>query len=114
MSENDADGFLKVGKTARGFALIEFEDKYGAACSLQKSSVATFDAIWFGVDEAEPRISVRDAELLGLPRTKGQTAGWVPYAIPPEVLLTTRMHLTREQVRALLPYLTKFAEEGEL
>jgi hypothetical protein len=30
------------------------------------------------------------------------------------VALTTRMHLTQEQVRALLPWLVKFAEEGEL
>ncbi len=103
---------LKVGKTSRGFALIEFEDQYGVPCSLQKSSVATFDAVWFGVDEADPRISARDAARLGLPSPVSR--GWVPYIIPPEVLLTTRMHLTQEQVTALLPHLIKFAENGEL
>jgi hypothetical protein len=113
MSGEVDDNFLKVGKTSRGFALIEFEDEYGAPCSLQKSSVATFDAVWLGVDEAEPRIMARDAAKLGLP-TGGQVTGVIPYSIPEEVILTTRMHLTQEQVRALLPHLIKFAEDGEL
>jgi hypothetical protein len=56
---------------------------------------------------------VRDAARLGL-STAGETVGWVPYSLPPEVHLTTRMHLTQEQVRALLPHLIKFAEDGEL
>lgn len=40
--------------------------------------------------------------------------GWVPFAIPKEVLLSTRMHLTQDQVRELLPILQYFVEHGEL
>ena len=40
-------------KTARGFALYEFTDRYGKACSLQRSSIATEDCIWLGVDEGD-------------------------------------------------------------
>ena len=39
-----------VETTERGFAIINFEDRYDFKCSLQKSSLATEDCIWFGVD----------------------------------------------------------------
>ncbi|MDY6957848.1 MAG: hypothetical protein SVK08_01690 [Halobacteriota archaeon] len=88
-------------KTQRGFTLIKFKDKYGASCSIQKSSLATEDAIWFGIDDPDPKICE-------------QNVGWKPYDIPKEVLLTTHMHLTQDQVRNILPTLQKFAETGEL
>jgi hypothetical protein len=37
--------------TQRGFAVSDFRDRYGAKCSLQKSSLASEDAIWLGIDE---------------------------------------------------------------
>lgn len=64
-------------KTQRGFTLIKFDDLYTQPCSLQKSSLATEDAIWVGVTEK-------------------------------------RMHLSREQVKELLPYLIQFTETGDL
>lgn len=103
---------LEVGVTARGFALINFEDRYGSKCSLQKSSLATEDAIWFGVDDAKPIVMARDAASVGVETE--ETTGWVPYPIPEAVSLTTRMHLTREQVEELLPHLQRFVETGEL
>lgn len=103
---------MKKSKTHRGFALIEFEDRYGAKCSLQKSSLATEDAIWFGVDDANPQIMARHAKAAGIETT--ETTGWVKYPIPKEVLLTTRMHLTRKQVLKLLPSLIKFVITGEI
>lgn len=75
--------------THRGFALIEFEDHNGEQCSLQKSSVATEDLIWLGVNDAKPKI-------LASQTPEGGT-GWVRYDVPEEVLMTTRMHLTRRQ-----------------
>jgi len=36
---------MKKTTTGRGFQYIEFEDRYGHKCSLQKSSLATEDAI---------------------------------------------------------------------
>jgi len=92
---------LKVGMTNRGFEIIEFDDRYGVACHLQKSSLATEDAIWFGCDEPDPRVLVPGK-------------GWQPAVMPPEWLTNTCMHLTQEQVRSLLPYLVKFVETGEL
>jgi len=93
---------MKVGTTARGFGLIEFEDRNGVACTLQESSAADVGSIWLGCEDADPRHLV-----------PGE--GWLPYKlIPVEVQFNTRMHLTREQVAALLPVLQQFAETGSL
>jgi hypothetical protein len=92
--------------THRGFALIEFEDLYGAKCSLQKSSLATEDAIWLGVDDADPQIMAS--------KTLQGGTGWVKYDIPSDVHLTTRMHLNREQAMELVDALKVFIETGDL
>jgi len=81
-------------------------DRYGAECSIQKSSLATENAIWFGVDDADPKIMAS--------KTKEGGTGWISYYIPEDVLLSTRMHLTQMQVQELLPILQTFAETGEL
>lgn len=92
---------MKKVKTNRGFDYHSFTDRYGNKCSLQKSSLATEDCIWFGVDDPNPRIL-----------TPGK--GWTEYPLPEDVLCDTRMHLTQEQVKELLPVLQKFAETGEV
>lgn len=102
----------KKSKTARGFALVDFIDLYGSACNIQKSSLASEDAIWFGIEDANPLILASNANLFGVDTDK--TTGWVPYPIPSEVLLTTRMHLNREQVAALIPILQKFVNTGDI
>ena len=88
---------MKIGfkVTSRGFRRAEFTDLYGKKCSLQKSSLATADAVWLGCDE-------------------GVHMG--PDHMPTEFNGTclARMHLTREHVKALLPHLQKFAKTGEL
>lgn len=99
-------------QTNRGFALVEFEDRYGAKCSIQASSLASEDAIWFGLDDAEPKIMASQAAAHGVVTT--EDCGWVEYPIPDAVSLNTRMHLTREQVEALLPILQRFVETGEV
>jgi hypothetical protein len=78
-----------MDKTARGFDITEFLDCYGNKCSLQKSSIATQDCIWFGVDDPKPKRCV-------------------------EFPKDTWMHLTRDQVKELLPYLKNFVKTGEL
>jgi len=103
---------MRSDKTLRGFALGEFVDLYGIKCSIQKSSLATDDAIWFGVSDPEPRVMASQAVSLGV--ETAERTGWVPYQIPREVLLSTRMHLNREQVSELLPVLQHFADTGEL
>lgn len=91
---------MKHSSTKRGFDVVEFKDHYNSPCSLQKSSLADLDAVWLGVDDANPMIMTSD--------------GWDVYDIPQEVQLTTRMHLTRDQVRELLPYLQAFVDTGEI
>lgn len=103
---------LRKTKTERGFDAIEFSDCYGAKCSLQKSSLALQDAVWLGVDDAEPKVLALDARAHGV--TTHATNGWVEYPIPDAVLLNTRMHLTREQVATLLPALQHFVDTGDL
>ena len=97
---------METTNTARGFALAEFTDRYGASCSVQKSSLATEDCIWLGVDDAAPKILAS--------KTKEGGTGWVSFAIPEDVNLTTRMHLTQDMVRSLLPILQTFADSGDL
>lgn len=91
----------KVEITQRGFNLIKFKDAQGADCSLQKSSSGDESRIWVGTDDADPRVLVKHE-------------GWLPVDMPNDVLYNTRMHLTRQQVADLLPYLVNFAETGEL
>lgn len=92
--------------TNRGFKLIKFEDLYGSRCNIQKSSLATEDAIWFGIEDAEPKIMAS--------KTKEGGVGWVDYPIPEDAFLTTRMHLDREQVKELIPILQQFVDTGEI
>lgn len=103
----------KQKKTARGFALIEFKDHYNVPCSLQASSLAKYtkpgtSAIWLGCDDAQPKIMASKALSFGV-MTK-ETTGWVPYPIPKDVLLTTRMHLDRKQVSALIGHLQRWLD----
>jgi hypothetical protein len=93
-------------QTNRGFNLIEFEDLYGVKCNIQASSLATDEAIWFGVEDPNPII-------LASKIIEGGT-GWAKYPIHEDVSFTTRMHLSREQVKELLPILQRFVDTGEL
>lgn len=92
--------------TNRGFSLIEFKDRYNCRCSIQKSSLATEEAIWFGIDDPDPKIMASKVQPGG--------TGWVSYVIPDDVSITTRMHLTRDQVKELLPILEHFVATGEV
>jgi len=94
--------------TNRGFPLLTFEDHNGRKCSLQKSSLAITDCIWLGCDE------------IGLKKFDPKNGGWIDIELennspdPPYHIANTRMHLTQEKVRLLLPHLQRFAETGEL
>lgn len=94
---------MKIGNTGRGFGIIEFKDRYGLKCSLQKSSLATEDAIWFGIDN--PDLIVFEDENKG---------AYIKTKMPQTFGVNSRMHLTQDQVRELLPYLQKFAETGNI
>jgi hypothetical protein len=74
--------------TERGFMRVDFLDEYDRPCSIQESSFANERMLWLGCNEG----------------THHHVTG--------ECL--ARMHLTREQVAALLPHLTRFVETGRL
>lgn len=106
---------MEIKKTYRGFEYIEFIDRYGVKCSLQKSSLATEDAIWLGIDDPAPKIMASKVkEILGPDADDGDGTGWIKFSIPKDVFINTRMHLTVDQVKELLPVLQKFAETGEI
>lgn len=103
-----------VEAASGGWPVIHFKDHYGKECSLQMSSLAEYEkpgtsAVWLGIDNCDPKVLARDAAKFGI-KTK-QTTGWVPYPIPPAVLLSSRMHLNREQVAALIAHLSAWLEQ---
>jgi len=100
--------------TQRGFSIKEFTDRYGAKCSIQKSSLAFEDCIWLGIDNPNPQIMAAYAIKMGIVSEDTKPEGWIPFDIPKEVMINTRMHLTRDQVNELLPILQKFVLTGEI
>ena len=103
---------MEKTKTNRGFDLIKSVDLYGIKFSIQKSSLATEDAIWFGIDDVKPEIMAKDAPKFNL--DNGNGTGWVDYPLPKEVLLHARMHLTREMVEKIIPILQNFVKTGKI
>ena len=96
---------MRVKRTNRGFGIVTFKDQYKNKCSLQKSSLATKECVWLGCDE------------IGLKHFKAGE-GWkdipTPFSMEESWIANTRMHLTRAQVKKLLPHLIKFVETGRL
>jgi len=92
---------IKKGATNRGFAKHTFKDQHDNPCYIQKSSLATDDCIWLGLEDGNPIIMCRDAVKLGLRHVFGDERdnGWCDYLIPKEVLISTSMHLTRKMVK---------------
>jgi hypothetical protein len=113
---------MKKSKTLRGFVLFENVDTYNTPYSIQKSSLATEDRIWLGVDNAMPKIMAKD--VLDCPErysdfeieqaNKQNGTGWVDFYVPSEVLLTTRIHINKQQVAEIIKILQKFVDTGEL
>lgn len=104
---------MKKKKTKRGFAILEFKDTGKRQCSLQKSSLATEDCIWLGMDKPEIK------EFYPEPRDTDES--WFDCDLEklkhrPQNRIHTfsRMELTRKQVEKLLPYLQNFVNTGEL
>ena len=91
---------FKKSYTARGFELITFSDLYNELCDIQRSSLATEDAIWLGTHSPNPKIMAS--------KTPEGGTGWVDYPLSDDVLINHRMHLTRKQSISLALKLLKF------
>lgn len=96
-----------MGKTGRGFARMEFTDRSGVTCSLQQSSLAFEDCVWFGCNDIGLRKFTPDVGWEDIVLENGKPPGTT-------YLANTRMHLTREQVSLLLPHLKRFVRRGSL
>ena len=112
-----AKNLPEMGFTERGFYHLEFTDRYGEQCSLQESSLATEDAIWLGINE--PKINEFWKEAA--PAEKHLTSKWetrskedLKQSPNNDICINGRMHLTRDMVKVLLPYLYNFVKTGEL
>ena len=73
-----------IERTPSGNKVARFTDLYGQQCTIQESYHDGDDALWLGVE--------RD----------------------PMNRLRARMHLSRDQARAMLPYIKKFIETGSI
>lgn len=98
---------MKLEETSRGFSISKFEDRYGEKCSLQASSLAYESCIWLGI--SSPAIKEMGWHSIYKGRIRD-----VPEENLNGMYANGRMHLTREMVAKLLPYLTRFVETGEL
>lgn len=83
---------LVKDSSPRGLGCVTFLDKYHQVCTIQDSSLATEAAIWLGVSNTG----------ISLKGPSGQ----------PNEDVNSRMHLTQEMVKQLLPILTEFAKKG--
>jgi len=94
-----------------------FKDDYDVECSIQLSS-SIVPHIWLGVHRPEISIGYKDAQRLGLNLSKKSPEtneyGWCDYPIPDECLISSRMHLNREQAAVLASKLLHFAATGIL
>lgn len=107
-------------KTDRGFSIIEFNDVNDNKCTLQCSSAIgyyddSFDRpgssfLWLGISDPNHLVLASQAPDLGI-QTK-ETTGWVEYPIPKGVMVDSRMHLDREQVKQLVSNLTDWLNNG--
>lgn len=91
----------------RGFLRGEFADAYGKRCSIQESSIMADEGhIWLGCN---------DIELKRFEPGKGWSD--VPLQMDAHGIMhqaNTRMHLSQQMVRDLLPLLQHFADTGTL
>jgi hypothetical protein len=79
---------IDLEPTDRGFFRADFKDRYGIACSIQESSLATEFCIWLGCNEGQHHHVTGDC--------------------------MARMHLTQEMAAALIPVLQRFVQTGRL
>lgn len=95
-------------RTKRGFAYKEFKDRNGNECIIQKSSLATADAIWLGSKELVLQ------EFVAFRQPNSWEKVELDNSPSHHFVANERMHLTRKQVKKLIPILQKFVDTGEL
>jgi hypothetical protein len=94
--------------TERGFSTSTFRDYYDQGCSMQESSLCSPRCLWLGVDDTNPQILASNAEKYGIKTNK--TVGWIPYPVPPDVLISSRMHLDEDSVKDLIKKMQEWVD----
>lgn len=79
---------ITIQRTIRGFGYAEFEDTYEQKCSIQDSSVVP--KLWLGVVNTGPNLKPSNQEIMA------------------------RMHLSIQQVEALIPILQHFVDNESI
>lgn len=117
MKKQQDDIFRRI-TTPRGFTWFNFKDSYDNKCSLSESSNAETDCVWLGITKPEIIIQYKDAVAAGLNLKKKypetNECGWCDLPLPKGAMVESRMHLTREQAKALARELNFFAKHGYL
>ena len=117
-TKNDVDMFER-NYTQRGFRILTFHDtNENNECSLQESSDALNECVWLGISKPDIQIMYKDALAAGLNLKKKypetNECGWCDLPLPEGTLISSRMHLTREQARKLAHELFFFGRHGYL
>lgn len=100
---------MKIKTTQRGFAIGKFKDERGTECSIQKSSSAEKECIWLGAK----KIGLKEFVAYGNPAWKDRDE-FDEHTMEHHFSANTRMHLTRNQVKKLIPILQKFVDTGDI
>lgn len=102
---------MKLLHTNRGFAYYEFSEYDGNTCNIQKSSLANEDCIWLG----SKKIGLKGFIPNGNPSWREISDEQIQEKFGfKSIIGNNRMHLSREQVKKLLPILQKFVDTGEI
>jgi hypothetical protein len=102
---------MELKHTGRGFAYYEFTEVNGDVCNIQKSSSTMQDCIWLG----SKNIGLKGFIPHGNPSWRDVTDDQIKEKFGfQDIIANNRMHLSREQVAALLPILQKFVDTGEI
>lgn len=101
---------MRKKKTKRGFSLIEFNDSNGLTCSIQKSSSADEDKIWFGISND----IVRECRVDTMEGWQNIDLNSIKHAPENSIIVENRMHLNQKQVAELIPILQEFVKTGEI
>lgn len=94
----------EIDETPISYKYFQFKDANDRHCSLEESTIEK--RIIFGLEKPEIQIYLEDADT--------KKKGYAPYPIPDCVDVFSRMYLTQNQVKELIPYLMYFAEYGVL
>lgn len=101
---------MKYKETSRGFDYYEFEESNGNKCSIQKSSAAEDDYIWFGAN----KIGIKEFVAYRQPSAWVDMPEFDISDMAHHYVANNRMHLSREQVEELIPILQRFVKTGDI